>query len=120
MPTREELKTLLRAVPLAEVRSIVTELEEEAAELLDMPMPAYGAPFFSMDEDYAVELQVVPEARMPVILLVRQTLGLGLGEALDLVKRAPQVIKRFDYEYEAKDLVEKFRGAGATAAILRE
>jgi large subunit ribosomal protein L7/L12 len=128
MLTRDEIKAIILGTPASEIRSILGEIEDEQG--LDLTpvrvemfraAPAYGgAPFRDMDVQYVVELQVIPENRLPVVLVIRQTLGLGLGEALDLVKRAPQVIKRFDYEYEAKALVEKFRSAGATAALLQE
>ena len=65
------------------------------------------------DERYDVILVRLGERKINVIKAVRETLGLGLGEAKDFVESLPQAVKRDVSRDEAEYLKRRFEQEGA-------
>lgn len=56
-------------------------------------------------------------AKIKVIKEIRGFTELGLKEAKDMVEKAPIVVKKGLTKEEAESIVEKLKGAGATAVL---
>lgn len=68
-------------------------------------------------DSFTVELTEIGGAKIQVIKVVKEVLGLGLKEAKDMVDAAPIVVKEKIKKEEAEELKEKLEGAGATVAL---
>ena len=67
--------------------------------------------------EFDVVLASFGDAKMGVIKVAKEVLGLGLKEAKEVVEAAPKTIKEGVSEAEANELKEKFEAAGATIEI---
>ena len=67
--------------------------------------------------EFDVVLASFGDAKMAVIKVAKEVLGLGLKEAKEVVESAPKAIKEGVSEAEANELKEKFEAAGATIEI---
>jgi large subunit ribosomal protein L7/L12 len=69
------------------------------------------------EERFDVILVDVGPRKINVIKAVRETLGLGLGEAKDFIESAPQLVKAGVSTDEAKVLRHRFEEAGAMVEL---
>lgn len=67
--------------------------------------------------EFDVVLASFGDAKMAVIKVAKEVLGLGLKEAKEVVESAPKAIKEGVSEAEANELKAKFEEAGATIEI---
>ena len=67
--------------------------------------------------EFDVILASFGDAKMAVIKVAKEVLGLGLKEAKEVVESAPKAIKEGVSEAEANELKAKFEEAGATIEI---
>ena len=67
--------------------------------------------------EFDVILASFGDAKMGVIKVAKEVLGLGLKEAKEIVEAAPKAIKEGVSEAEANELKAKFEEAGATIEI---
>ena len=67
--------------------------------------------------EFDVILSSFGDAKMAVIKVAKEVLGLGLKEAKEVVESAPKAIKEGVSEAEANELKAKFEEAGATIEI---
>ena len=67
--------------------------------------------------EFDVILASFGDAKMAVIKVAKEVLGLGLKEAKEVVEAAPKAIKEGVSEAEANELKAKFEEAGATIEI---
>ena len=67
--------------------------------------------------EFDVVLTSFGDAKMAVIKVAKEVLGLGLKEAKEVVESAPKAIKEGVSEAEANELKAKFEEAGATIEI---
>ena len=67
--------------------------------------------------EFDVVLASFGDAKMAVIKVAKEVLGLGLKEAKEVVESAPKAIKEGVSEAEANGLKAKFEEAGATIEI---
>ena len=67
--------------------------------------------------EFDVILASFGDAKMAVIKVAKEVLGLGLKEAKEIVEAAPKAIKEGVSEAEANELKAKFEEAGATIEI---
>ncbi len=79
--------------------------------------PSCGGPLESREKTYDVYLKSVGPRMVLVLKAVRDVTGLGLKEALDLVKAAPFTIKSGVSHEEAIKIEKCFHAAGATVEI---
>ena len=67
--------------------------------------------------EFDVILASFGDAKMAVIKVAKEVLGLGLKEAKEIVEAAPKAIKEGVSEAEANELKAKFEEAGATIEL---
>ena len=111
----EDIKTL----SVLELSELVDAIQEEfgvTAAVAAAPAAGAGAAEAAKTE-FDVILASFGDAKMAIIKLAKDALGLGLKEAKALVEAAPKAIKEGVSESEANELKEKFEAAGATIEI---
>ena len=113
----EDIKTL----SVLELSELVDAIQEEfgvTAAIAAAPAAggAAGAGAAAKTE-FDVVLTSFGDAKMAVIKVAKEVLGLGLKEAKEVVESAPKAIKEGVSEAEANELKAKFEEAGATIEI---
>lgn len=68
-------------------------------------------------DSFTVVLKAGGDHKIQVIKVIRETLGLGLKEAKDLVDAAPKPVKEGAKKEEAEELKKKLEEAGATIEV---
>ena len=113
----EDIKTL----SVLELSELVDAIQEEFGVTAAIAAaPAAGAAAggaAAAKTEFDVILASFGDAKMGVIKVAKEVLGLGLKEAKELVESAPKAIKEGVSEAEANELKAKFEEAGATIEI---
>lgn len=121
--TREQVVDFLSNLPTIELAGLIRELEGRwgvsAAPVVQQgPQPLPGTPEVATEQtEFTVTLTEAGTKKIEVIKAVRETLGLGLKEAKDLVEATPKVLKEAVSKAEADELRTKFEAAGAKVQI---
>lgn len=68
-------------------------------------------------DSFSIELTSDGGAKIPVMKVVKDVLGLGLKEAKDLVENLPAVVKEGVKKEEAEDIKAKLEAAGAKVTL---
>lgn len=79
--------------------------------------PAAGGAAAEEKDSFGVELTEAGAQKIAVIKVVKEVLGLGLGEAKALVDAAPKVVKEGLKKEEANELKKKLEEAGAKVTL---
>lgn len=79
--------------------------------------PAAGADAGEEKTDFTVELASFGDAKIPVMKVVKEALGLGLKEAKELVEAAPTVVKEGMKKEDAEALKKAIEDAGGKAEL---
>jgi large subunit ribosomal protein L7/L12 len=97
-----------------ELNELVKAIEEKfgvsAAAVASAPAAGAGASAEEEKDSYTVVLTSA-EAKIPVMKVVKEALGLGLKEAKDIVDGAPATLKEGMKKAEAEDLKKKIEEA---------
>jgi large subunit ribosomal protein L7/L12 len=113
----EDIKTL----SVLELSELVDAIQEEfGVTAVVAAGPAAGAAAggdAAAKTEFDVILASFGDAKMAVIKVAKEVLGLGLKEAKEVVESAPKAIKEGVSEAEANELKAKFEEAGATIEI---
>ena len=113
----EDIKTL----SVLELSELVDAIQEEFGVTAAIAAaPAAGgaaAGAAAAKTEFDVILASFGDAKMGVIKVAKEVLGLGLKEAKEVVEAAPKAIKEGVSEAEANELKAKFEEAGATIEI---
>ena len=113
----EDIKTL----SVLELSELVDAIQEEFGVTAAVAAaPAAGgvaAGGAAAKTEFDVILASFGDAKMAVIKVAKEVLGLGLKEAKEVVEAAPKAIKEGVSEAEANELKAKFEEAGATIEI---
>ena len=113
----EDIKTL----SVLELSELVDAIQEEFGVTAAVAAaPAAGAAAggaAAAKTEFDVILTSFGDAKMGVIKVAKEVLGLGLKEAKEVVEGAPKAIKEGVSEAEANELKAKFEEAGATIEI---
>ena len=108
----EDIKTL----SVLELSELVDAIQEEFGVTAAIAAaPAAGGA--AAKTEFDVILASFGDAKMAVIKVAKEVLGLGLKEAKEVVESAPKAIKEGVSEAEANELKAKFEEAGATIEI---
>ena len=113
----EDIKTL----SVLELAELVDAIQEEfgvtamVAAAPDAGGAAGGAE--AAKTEFDVVLTSFGDAKMSVIKVAKEVLGLGLKEAKEVVESAPKALKEGVSEAEANELKAKFEEAGATIEL---
>ena len=109
----EDIKTL----SVLELAELVDAIQEEFGVTAAIAAaPAAGGAEAAKTE-FDVLLTSFGDAKMAVIKVAKEVLGLGLKEAKEVVESAPKAIKEGVSEAEANELKAKFEEAGATIEL---
>ena len=113
----EDIKTL----SVLELSELVDAIQEEfgvTAAIAAAPAAGGAAGGAAAAKtEFDVILASFGDAKMGVIKVAKEVLGLGLKEAKEVVEGAPKAIKEGVSEAEANELKAKFEEAGATIEI---
>ena len=113
----EEIKTM----SVLELKELVDAIQEEfgvTAAIAAAPAAGGAAGGAAAAKtEFDVILASFGDAKMAVIKVAKEVLGLGLKEAKEVVEAAPKAIKEGVSEAEANELKAKFEEAGATIEI---
>lgn len=112
----EDIKTL----SVLELSELVDAIQEEfgvTAMVAAAPAAGGAAGGEAAKTEFDVVLASFGDAKMAVIKVAKEVLGLGLKEAKEVVESAPKAIKEGVSEAEANELKAKFEEAGATIEI---
>ena len=110
----EEVKTL----SVLELKELVDAIQEEFGVTAMVAAAPTAAPTAEAAKtEFDVVLTSFGDAKMAVIKVAKEVLGLGLKEAKAKVEEAPVTIKEGVSEAEANEVKEKFEAAGASIEI---
>ena len=114
----EEVKSLT----LLELADLVKAVEEEfgvsaAAPVGVVAVAGAAAPAAEEKTEFDVVLASAGDQKLKVVKVVKETLGLGLKEAKDMVDGAPKTLKEGATKDEAEALKKQLEEAGATVEI---
>ena len=118
----------IKKLTVVEVSELVKALEKEFGVSAAAPVAVAAAPAAAgaapaadagaaEKSSYTIMLKSAGENKIPVIKLVKELTGLGISEAKALVDGAPKAVKENVASEEAKELVAKFKEAGATVEL---
>ena len=108
----------VKGLTVLELSELVKALEETfgvsaAAPVAVAAAPAAGAGAAEEKSEFDVVLASVGENKMAIIKLVKETTGLSLKEAKDLVDGAPKTLKEHVSKADAEAMKAKLEEAGA-------
>ena len=112
----EDIKTL----SVLELSELVDAIQEEfgvTAMVAAAPAAGGAAGGEAAKTEFDVILASFGDAKMAVIKVAKEVLGLGLKEAKEIVEAAPKALKEGVSEAEANELKAKFEEAGATIEL---
>jgi large subunit ribosomal protein L7/L12 len=119
--TTQEFIDAIKGMTVLELNDLVKACEEEfgVSAAAGVVVAAAGAGAAAAEEktEFDVELTSFGEKKMDVIKLAKNTLGLGLKEAKELVESAPKMIKEGASKEEAEKIKATLVEAGATVEI---
>lgn len=110
----------LTVVELSELVKAIEEKYDVSAAAVAAPVAGGAVAAEGGAEEkseYDIELKESGPNKIPVIKIVREVTGLGLGEAKALVDGAPKVIKEGVAKEEAEEIVAKIKEAGGVAEL---
>ena len=112
----EDIKTL-SVLELAELVDAIQEEFGVTAMVAAAPAAGGAAGGEAAKTEFDVVLTSFGDAKMAVIKVAKEVLGLGLKEAKEVVESAPKALKEGVSEAEANEIKAKFEEAGATIEI---
>ena len=114
----------VKGMTVLELNEFVKMIENEfgvSAAAMAVAAPAAGgaavAPAEEEQTEFTVVLKEIGPNKIPVIKVVREATGLGLGEAKAVVDGAPSNVKEGISKEAATELVNKFKEVGAVAEM---
>lgn len=112
----------IESASVLELNELVKAIEEKfgvsAAAVAGVAAGAAGAaPAAEEQSAYTVMLASAGDQKIAVMKIVKETLGLGLKEAKDLVDAAPSTLKAGMKKEEANDLKKKIEAAGGKVEL---
>lgn len=107
----------IKSMTVLELNELVKAIEEEFGVSAAAPVMVAGAgaaaPAAEEKTEFDVVLTSFGDAKMGVIKVVKDVLGLGLKEAKELVEAAPKALKEGVSKAEAEEIKAKLEEAGA-------
>ena len=114
----------VKGMTVLELNEFVKMIENEfgvSAAAMAVAAPAAGgaaaAPAEEEQTEFTVVLKEIGPNKIPVIKVVREATGLGLGEAKAVVDGAPSNVKEGISKEAATELVNKVKEVGAVAEM---
>jgi large subunit ribosomal protein L7/L12 len=112
----------IEEMSVLDLHELVKILEEKfgvsaAAVAVAGPATAGAGEEAEVKDTFTVELTSAGEAKIAVMKVVKEALGLGLKEAKDLVDGAPSVLKDGVKKEEAEEIKKKIETAGGKVTL---
>lgn len=110
----------IEKMTVLELNELVKVLEKKfgvSAAAVAVAAPAAGAAAAEEKDSFGVELTEAGAQKIAVIKVVKEALGLGLGEAKAIVDAAPKMVKEGLKKAEADELKKKLEDAGAKVTL---
>ena len=119
--TNDQILDAIASMSVLECSELVKAMEEKfgvTAAVAVAAAPAAGAAAGGEEQtEFTVTLDSFDAAKkIPVIKVVREITGLGLGEAKALVEGAPQTLKEGASKADADEIIKKIGEAGGKAS----
>jgi large subunit ribosomal protein L7/L12 len=117
---QEQIIEAVEKMTVLELNTLVKAIEEKwgvSATAVAAAPAAGGAAGGEEKSSFDVELTDGGAAKIAVIKVVKEALGLGLKEAKDMVDGAPAVMKTGMKKEDAEDLKKKIEDAGGKVTL---
>ena len=120
--TNDQILDAIASMTVLEASELVKAMEEKfgvTAAVAVAAGPAAGGAAAGGEEqtEFTVSLESFDAAKkIPVIKVVREITGLGLGEAKALVEGAPKPLKEGVSKADADEIIKKIEAAGGKAS----
>ena len=119
--TNDQILDAIASMTVLECSELVKAMEEKfgvTAAVAVAAAPAAGAGAGGEEQtEFTVTLDSFDAAKkIPVIKVVREITGLGLGEAKALVEGAPKTLKEGVSKADADEMIKKIEEAGCKAS----
>lgn len=118
--TNDQILEAIASMSVLEVSELVKAMEEKfgvTAAVAVAAAPVAGAAAAEEQTEFTVTLDGFDAAKkIPVIKVIREITGLGLGEAKALVEGAPKEVKEGVSKADADEMVKKITEAGGKAS----
>ena len=122
--TKEEKSVIdaLEKLNVVQLNNVVKFMEKQYGISAAAPVAAAAAaaaPAAAAEEksSYDVELTEAGAQKIAIIKVVRELTQLGLGEAKDLVEKAPQMLKKGVAKADADTMKKKIEAAGGKVTL---
>ncbi|MBQ9205588.1 MAG: 50S ribosomal protein L7/L12 [Treponema sp.] len=121
--TQDQILDAIANMTVLEASELVKAMEEKfgvtaAVAVAAAPGAAAGGAAAEEQTEFTVTLESFDAAKkIPVIKVVKEALGLGLGDAKTLVEGAPKALKEGVSKAEAEELGKKIEEAGGKVSI---
>ncbi len=115
----KDIVSAIEKMSVLDLHELVKFLEKKfdvSAAAVAVAGPAAG-PAAEEKDSFTVVLASAGEAKIAVMKVVKEVLGLGLKEAKDLVDAAPATLKDGAKKEEAEDLKKKIEEAGGKVEL---
>ena len=117
-----QILDLVKGLTILELADLVKALEEEfgvsaAPVAAAAPVAGAAAPAAEEKTEFDVVLKSAGANKLAVIKVARESTGLGLKDAKDLVESAPKTIKEGIAKDEAEKIAEQLKAAGAEVEV---
>lgn len=115
----EQIETM-SVLDLSELVKVLEKKFGVSAQAVAVAAPAAGAagaPAAAEKTSFDVELSAAGEQKIQVIKVIKESLGLGLKEAKDLVDGAPAMLKQGMKKEEAEAIKKKIEEAGGKVEL---
>ncbi|MCD6168458.1 MAG: 50S ribosomal protein L7/L12 [Caldisericia bacterium] len=121
--TKEEILEAIEKMSVTDLVELVKALEEKfgvSGMPMAMPVAGGGGQQAAQEEEkttFDVVLTSVGQAKIQVIKVLREILGVSLKEANELCKDVPKTVKKGVSQEEAEEIKNKLSAVGATVEI---
>ena len=121
--TNDQILDAIASMTVLEASELVKAMEEKfgvtaAVAVAAAPGAAAGGAAAEEQTEFTVTLESFDAAKkIPVIKVVKEALGLGLGDAKTLVEGAPKALKENVSKAEAEELAKKVEEAGGKVSV---
>jgi large subunit ribosomal protein L7/L12 len=110
----------IEQMSVIELHELVKVLENKfgvSAAAVAVAGPAAAGEAAEEKSEFTVELTSDGGAKIPVMKVVKELLGLGLKEAKDLVEAVPSVLKEGAKKEEAENIKKQIEAAGGKVTL---
>ena len=122
--TNDEILEAIANMTVQQAADLVKAMEEKFGVTAAAPVAvvaggaaAGGDAGGEEQTDFTITLEKIdPAKKIPVIKVIREITGLGLGEAKTLVEGAPKVVKEGVSKADADKIIAQITEAGGTAS----